>query len=170
LVLGKSRIFYLSNKMNNTFKYIKFKYIISMDVNKLMKALDDENNENLMNFTSKKIKEMNLKVLKELHLSRDETIELFKKLIGYRYVDEIQDLKYGTYLRWIPLTNPNLIKLSRGAIFCELKIEQTGLSLVCKNYGFNCKHFQIKLDECLVFQKLTDQEKVLLSALDHLSK
>lgn len=141
-----------------------------MDVNKLLKALDDENNENLMNFTSKKIKEMNLKVLQELHLSKSETIELFNKLIGYRYVDEINDLKYGTYLRWIPLTDPTTIRLSRGALFCDLKIEKNGISLVCKNYGYNFKHFQIKLDECLVFQKLTDNEMVLLSALDHLSK
>lgn len=141
-----------------------------MDVNKLLKALDDENNENLMNFTSKKIKEMNLKVLQELHLTKQETIELFNKLIGYRYVDEINDLKYGTYLRWIPLTNPNLINLSKGALFCELNIEKNGISLVCKNYGFSGRHFTIKLDECLVFQKLTDHELVLLSALDHLSK
>jgi len=26
------------------------------------------------------------------------------------------------------------------------------------------------MDECLIFQKLSDQELVLLSALDHLSK
>lgn len=141
-----------------------------MDVNKLLKALDDENNDVLMNFTLKKIKEMNLKVLKELHLSREETIELFDKLIGYRYVDEIKDLKYGTYLRWIPLTNPNLIKLNRGAIFCDVKIEANGIYMTCKNYGFSSKHFQVKFDECLIFQKLTEQEIVLLNALEHLSK
>ena len=39
-----------------------------MDVNKLLKALDDESNELLLNFTTKKIKEMNLNILKELHL------------------------------------------------------------------------------------------------------
>jgi hypothetical protein len=44
-----------------------------MDVNKLLKALDDNTNENLLNFTSDKMKEMNLKIIKELHLPRDET-------------------------------------------------------------------------------------------------
>jgi hypothetical protein len=39
--------------------------------------------------------------------------------------------------------------------------------IVCKNY--TNRHFQIKMDECLLFQKLTDQEKVILHALDHLS-
>jgi hypothetical protein len=141
-----------------------------MDVNKLLKALENENNEAVMNFTTKKIKEMNLKVLQELHLSRDETIDLFNRLVGYRYVDEIKDLKYGTYLRWIPLSNPNLIKLTRGALFCDIEIKADGIYMICKNIGYSRKHFQLKFDENLIFQKLTDQEIVLLNALDHLSK
>ena len=140
-----------------------------MDVNKLLKALENDSNETIMNFTTKKIRDMNLKVLKELHLTKDETLFLLKKLKDYKYVDEMDDLKYGTFLRWIPLNNPKLIKLTKGAIFCEMKITDNGVYIVCKNYGFNSKHFQIKLDESLIFQKLTNQELVLLSALDHLS-
>jgi hypothetical protein len=141
-----------------------------MDVNKLLKALDDESNENLFNFTTKKILEMNLQVLKELQLDRNETLEILKRLKGYKYVDEMNDLKYGTYLRWIPLNDPENIHLTKGAVFCELKITDNGVFIVCKNFGYSTKHFQIKMDECLVFQKLTPQEQVLLSALDHLSK
>jgi hypothetical protein len=141
-----------------------------MDVNKLLKALDDESNENLFNFTTKKILEMNLQVLKELELDRNETLQLLKKLKEYKYVDEMNDLKYGTYLRWIPINNPENIYLTKGAIFCELKITDNGVFIVCKNFGYNTNYFQIKMDECLVFQKLTAQELVLLSALDHLSK
>ena len=141
-----------------------------MDVDKLLKALDDESNENLFNLTSKKILEMNLKILKELDLNRDETLELLKKLKEYKYVDEMSDLKYGTYLRWIPINDPENIELTKGAIFCELKITDNGVFIVCKNFGYGTKHFQIKMEECLVFQKLTAQELVLLSALDHLSK
>lgn len=141
-----------------------------MDINKLLKSLEDESNELLFNYTTKKIKEMNLRILKELSLSRDETISLMNKLKYYRYVDEMNELKYGTYLRWIPIDNPEKIELTKGAIFCEIKITDDGVKLVCKNHGFPPKHFQIKLDENLIFQKLTDQELVLLSALDHLSK
>jgi hypothetical protein len=141
-----------------------------MDVNKLLKALDDDSNENLLNFTSKKILEMNLKIINELQLERKESLELMKKLKGYRYIDELDDLKYGTYLRWIPLHSPNNIYITKGALFCEYKIKDDGVYLICKNFGFPYKHFQFKLDENLVFQKLTDQELVLLSALDHLSK
>ena len=113
---------------------------------------------------------MNLKVLQELDLSREDTLDFLSKLRHYRYVDEMDDLKYGTYLRWIPLNNPKELQLTKGAIFCEMKITDDGVQLVCKNYGYNNRFFQIKLDENLVFQRLTEQEQVLLSALDHLSK
>ena len=141
-----------------------------MDTQKLLKALDDDTNESLMNFTTQKLREMILKILKELQLPRNETLELMNKLKGYKYVDEMKDLKYGTYLRWIPINDPEDIHLTKGALFCEMNVKVDGVYIICKNYGYSRKHFQIKLDENLIFQKLTEQELVLLSALDHLSK
>jgi hypothetical protein len=141
-----------------------------MDVNKLLKALDDESNETLFNFTTKTIREMTLKILKELQLSKKETINMFNKLKDYKYVDEMNDLKYGTFIRWIPIEDPTNIYLTRGALFCEMKIKDDGVFCICKNFGFPQRHFQISMDKNLIFQKLTEQELVLLSALDHLSK
>jgi hypothetical protein len=142
-----------------------------MDVNKLIDALDNENNEKILNLTTKKIKEMNMKILMELSLPRENLLIMIKKLNGYRYVDEIDELKCGTYLKWILLTDPDPdnLELNKGAIFCEIKCKDDGVFIVCKNMGFSSRHFQIKMDECLLFQKLTTQELVLLSALDHLS-
>jgi hypothetical protein len=141
-----------------------------MDIQKLLKALDDDSNETLMNFTTDKIKEMNLNVLKELHLQRKDTLELMSKLKDYKYVDEMNELKYGAYIRWIPIEDPTNIYLTQGAMFCEMKITDNGVFCVCKNYGFKARHFQISMDKNLIFQRLTDQELVLLSALDHLAK
>jgi hypothetical protein len=141
-----------------------------MDVQKLLKALDDETNETLLNFTTDKIREMNLNILKELHLSKKDTLEIMKKLKEYKYVDEMNELKYGAYIRWIPIEDPTNIYLTQGALFCEMKITDDGVFCVCKNYGFKSKYFQLSMDKNLIFQKLTDQEQVLLSALDHLSK
>jgi hypothetical protein len=140
-----------------------------MDTKTLLKALDNDSNEKLLNFTTAKILEMNTNVLKELHLTKKETNEILGKLKGYKYVDEMDDINYGTYIRWIPINNPEEIYLTKGALFCSFKITDEGVSIICKNHGSN-RHFQIKMDECLVFQKLTNQELVLLSALDHLSK
>ncbi len=141
-----------------------------MDVQKLLKALDDESNETLLNFTSDKIKEMNLNILKELQLPKKDTLELMRKLNEYKYVDEMNDLKYGAYVRWIPIEDPNNIYLTQGALFCEMKITDEGVFCVCKNYGFKSRYFRLSMDKNLIFQKMTDQELVLLSALDHLTK
>jgi hypothetical protein len=141
-----------------------------MDVEKLLQALDNDLNETLLNFTTEKIREMNFNILKELHMSKEDTIQYYNKLKDYKYVDEMSDLKYGTYLRWIPIEDPKNIHLTKGALFCEMKITDDGVYCVCKNMGFQTRHFQISMDKNLIFQKLTDQELVLLSALDHLSK
>jgi hypothetical protein len=113
---------------------------------------------------------MNLNILKELHLPKKETIDMYNKLKDYKYVDEMNELKYGTYVRWIPIEDPNNIHLTKGALFCEMKITDDGVFCVCKNFGYPSRHFQISMDKNLIFQKLTDQEMVLLSALDHLAK
>jgi hypothetical protein len=141
-----------------------------MDVNKLLKALDDDSNETLLNFTSDKIQEMNLNIIKELQLPRKDTLDIMNKLREYKYVDEMNELKYGAYIRWIPIEDPTNIHLTKGALFCEMKITDDGVFCVCKNYGYTQRHFQLSMDKNLIFQRLTDQELVLLSALDHLSK
>ena len=138
-----------------------------LDVEVLMKALENQENESLMNLTTTKIKEMNLNIIKELQLPREMTMSYMKKINGYRYVDELKDIKYGSFIKWIPITDPNYLPLNTGGMICDIKVTNTGVVLVCKN--FMHKHYQIKLDECLLFQKLSNQELVLLSALDHLA-
>jgi hypothetical protein len=139
-----------------------------MDINKLMYALDNEDNENILNLTSKKILEINLSILKELHLEKQVTIDYLKKLKGYKYVDELKDLKYGSFIRWIPIIDPNYLPLHYCGIICDIKITDNGVILICKN--FMHRHYTFKMEECLIFQKLTNEELVLISALDHLEK
>jgi hypothetical protein len=133
----------------------------------LTKALENDKNESIINLTTKKIKEMNLNIIKELHLPRDITLNYMKKINGYRYVDELNDIKYGAFIKWIPIVDPKYLPLNAGGIICDIKITDNGVMIICKN--FMHKYFQIKMDECLIFQKLTSQELILLSALDHLS-
>ena len=83
-----------------------------MDVNKLLNALDNVKNEKIMNYTTKKIKQMNFNILKELHLSSKVTNEYLDKLREYVYVDELKDVREGTFIRWICLYNPEYLELS----------------------------------------------------------
>lgn len=138
----------------------------SLNEEHLLKSLDNECNESMSNLTSKKIKTIKNDQLQQLQLSREVLKDYHKKLKDYRFVDDLSNIQYGRYIRWINLTNPKNLKLTTGAIIIDIKILDDGIHLVCKN--FRNKKFQIKIDECFIFQKLTDQEKVILSALDYL--
>ena len=140
-----------------------------MDVDKLLKALDNESNSHMMNLTSQKIKATKHDILSNLRVSRHDFMDMMKKLKDYRYVDGMDELSYGTYVRWVPIADVHNIHLTRGAIFCEFNVTDTGTYVVCKN-GFSESYFQFKMEENLIFQKITNEERVLLCALDHLAK
>ena len=139
----------------------------SLDVDKLIAALGNEDNECVMEMTYEKISKMKNDILQRLRLSPEELKSMHSKLKAYRFVDELPELKYGTYIRWIPLTNPENIKLTTGGIVCEMKVGDDGIVITCKN-RFN-RMFSIKMQENLIFQKMTDQERVLISALSYLN-
>jgi hypothetical protein len=141
---------------------------LNIDVDKLMSALDNEKNESIINLTTIKLEETIFNILKELHLDRETFINYFKKLKGYKYVDELNDLKYGGFIRWIPITDPDNLPLNQCGIICDILIKDDGIYIVCKN--FMHRHYRFKMDECLIFQKLSSQEMIILSALDHLDK
>lgn len=139
-----------------------------MDIQLLLKAIENDNNEYILNFNTQKLKEMNYQIIKELNLEDEKTNILCNKLQDYKYIDEINDLKQGTIIRWISLINPENIKLSNAAIFCDFKMFDSGTYCLCKSQNYPFKIFQISMDKNLIFQKLTNQEKILLFALDHL--
>ena len=137
-----------------------------LNMETLLSALDNNKNESIMNLTTPKIQEMIFSILKELHLDRETMVNYFKKLKGYKYVDELNDLKYGGFIRWIPITDPTHLPLNQCGIICDIIISDDGVYIVCKN--FMHRHYRFKMDECLIFQKLSAQELIILSALDHL--
>ena len=139
-----------------------------MEIQDIVSALDNEENESILHLTTAKIIENNLSILKELNLEDAVTLDYLKKLNDYKYVDELTDLKYGSFIRWIPITDPDYLPLNNCAMICEIKIVDNGILVTCKN--FMHRHYTFKMDECLIFQKLTKQELVLLKALDYLEE
>ena len=126
-------------------------------------SLNNNNNKNISKLTFDTINKEKGLIINELNLLKKNTNELLKKLKDYQYIDEYPQLIEGRYIRWINITNPDHIKLTNGGILCEIKINDS-ISLLMKNK--NNVFFQIKLDENLVFQRLTNQEKIILYAID----
>lgn len=141
------------------------------NVEQLLKVLENDKHEDIINLTKSKIKKMKNKILQQLGLPGDIIKDLHSKLQEYRYVNDLVNLKEGSYIRWIQLKNIQKtgdIKLSNGGFVIGIKIFDTGLQILCKNV-FNRK-FQIIFDDVIIFQKITQQEKLLIDIVDYLHK
>jgi hypothetical protein len=125
----------------------------------LSDAIQNEKNQNILSLSFEKINERKHKILAELKL-----LSLKKKLKHYRHVDELQEFRVGAYIRWINLSKRIF---TNGGIIVRIDIEGNGIVITCKN--LMNQFFKLKLDECIVFQKLTDQEHILLTAIEQLS-
>ena len=139
--------------------------VINLDF--LSQALENEDNEELLQLDNSKVKCIKNDILQKLGLSTSKLKAYHKTLKNYRYIDELPGIRYGAYIRWISLKDPTNIKLTNGGIICDIKVEDC-IHIVCKN-NMN-RFFEIKMGECFIFQKLSDQEQIVLSAMDYLQE
>ena len=142
-------------------------HLSSLDIPALLHALNNEANESILDTTTYSIQAKKNDMLQKLQLPRSELKKMHTALKFYKYVDELPEINLGRYIRWIPLKNPDNIKLTRGGIICDIYTSNDDIEIKCKN-NMN-RLFTLKLNECFIFQKLTDQEQVILSAVNHLA-
>ena len=133
--------------------------------------LDNPENDFLYGLTLKIIKEKKKEIIRALELPMNESQTILHKLKEYRFIDDIQTLKYGAYIRFISLKNPNEpIRLNTTVIFTELNITPKGTFIIYKSFGFSNRHFQLNVEETLVFQKITHEEWMILNAINILHR
>lgn len=139
-----------------------------MDLELLKKALENDDNVGLINTSIQEIKNKKNDILQQLGLNRDDLKMFNSNLKGYRYIEEIKDLKIGSNIRYIKLKNIENIKLSSVNNLCEIKILNKGIGLVFKN--FQNRFFTIYFNDNLIFQKINSEEEIILKAIKHLNK
>lgn len=149
--------------------------IDNINVDELLKSIESDKLLSVSKLSYDKINTIKYNVLTRIGLEDDELESMLLKLSDYRYVEELQDIHHGAFVRYIPLTNKsnkgnkdNEIILKPGGFICDIKILGSGVQLLCRNH-FR-KMFQLRLDEALFFQKLTKQEEIILSVFDYLNK
>ena len=149
--------------------------IDNINVDELLKSIESDKLLSVSKLSYDKINTIKYNVLTRVGLEDDELEPMLLKLSDYRYVEELQDIHHGAFVRYIPLTNKssksnkeNEILLKPGGFICDIKILGSGVQLLCRNH-FR-KMFQLRLDEVLLFQKLTKQEEIILSVFDYLKK
>jgi len=111
---------------------------------------------------TKTIKERKQSILDKLVLEPEEMIHYKKLLIDYRYIDEIDELRLGSYIRFFRLETETL-ELGRGGFLADIKFKKQKIILLLKNRNL---FFQLKMDECILFQKNTTQEQFIIHILD----
>ena len=132
-----------------------------LDLEKLDKALDNPFNDEIENLNYDKIQEMNIKIINELHLPKKDAVSIAISLKDYLFIDELSDIKDGRFVKWINFEDP--VKLKQGGIICGYEIGNEGVYLKCKN--FKNRFFSLSLEKNLVFQKLSNQEIIIINAL-----
>ena len=115
--------------------------------------------------TSHEIKTMKNTMLQKLLFDKDEMKHYNKLLTNYRYIDEIDELKYGSYIRSFNINKNKTLKLLNGGFIIDITTKKDDIIILCKN-GLN-RLFSLKMNETIIFQKNTKQEEVLITILDH---
>jgi NDP-sugar pyrophosphorylase family protein len=103
--------------------------------------------------------------IEELNISAKIRFDYCQKLVGYRIVDDIHELHKGKHIRWI---RENSITLTNGGIVMNIKFLDNGTHVLCMSSGN--RFIQFKFDECVIFQKMTLEEQLIMMAYDYLQK
>jgi hypothetical protein len=156
-----------------------------INVDELLQSIESDKLLSMSKLSYDKINTIKYNVLMRIGLEDDELESTLLKLSDYRYVEELQDIHHGAFIRYIPLIakkggnnksnnddnngdESNEIQIKPGGFICDVKILGSGVQLLCRNH-FR-RMFQLKLDEVLLFQKLTKEEEIILSVFDYLNK
>ena len=136
--------------------------------NTMEQIISELDNKNLLHLNSSKIKEMKNNVLQKLYLSRDELLKYHKVLSKYRYVDELDEIKIGSYIRKFNLKNIENLKLTNGGILIDVQPGINDINLICKNN--RNKIFTLSINKSIIFQKINYQEELLIKIVDYIQK
>lgn len=90
-----------------------------------------------------------------------EEPETQRKLAGYRFVDEIYQLHRGKHVRWLRHTGATPARLTNGGIVVDVKFQENGVHILCKT---GSRFSQYKFDDCFTYQKISDEEWLILTA------
>lgn len=134
----------------------------------ITEIVEELKRKNLLHLSSSKIKSLKNNILQKLYLTREELSNYHKVLKEYKYVDELDEINIGSYIRWFNLKKMDNIKLTNGGIIVDIQPGIDDITIICKN-NIN-KFFSLSLNKCIIFQKLNYQEQLLIKIVDYIQK
>jgi hypothetical protein len=158
---------YAVNSDDDLFQSVLDEPTFPLDINAILSALNKRENNTIANMTLKKIAARRHEILSSLNLTPEKMEEFERKLHMYRVIEDPDDLKHNQLIRWIPLrsleTRP-YVTLG-GCLFRVKQNETDGIHAVTirnvKRFVFN-----IKFELNVVFQRLSQEELLILRAVE----
>lgn len=141
-----------------------------LDINAILSAMNKTENSTIANLTLKKIAARRHEILSSLNLTPEKMEEFERKLVMYRVIESPDDLKHNQLIRWIPMrsleTRPYLTL--GGTLFRVRENLDEGVHVVTirnvKRFVFN-----IKFEVNVVFQRLSQDEMLILRAVEYVN-
>ena len=149
----------------------------TMDVEKLLESIENDKNDYLEKKSMKIITQEIYETIQKLPLPQKTRFEYCQKLVGYRLVDDVHELHAGKHVRWIRENAQAQVLmnglaqtqvLTNGGIATTIKFLDNGTQVLCKLTGQ--RFIQFKFDECIIFQKMSLEEQLIMMAYDYLDK
>lgn len=143
----------------------------SLDIDALLETLESENTDYLENKTMISITQEVYNKLTTFAFSKEKIQYYCDKLLGYRLVNQIYELRIQRGIKIFkiydektgqPIRTPTLLA---GAVM-SIKFLEAGSYILFQNLAG--KIFNVKFDNYVVFQKLTDEEQLILLAYDQM--
>lgn len=158
---------YAVNSDDDLFQSVLDEPTFPLDINAILSAMNKRENNTIANMTLKKIAARRHEILSSLNVTPEKMEEFERKLHMYRVIEDPHDLKHNQLIRWIPLrsleTRP-YVTLG-GCLFSVKQNETDGLHTVTirnvKRFVFN-----IKFELNVVFQRLSQEELLILRAVE----
>jgi hypothetical protein len=133
----------------------------------LNKIVEDIHKYKLDNLDSTIIKKVKYRILKDIVADKEELIHFYRILNQYRYIDEVDEMRIGSYIRFFNIKKQTTLELMRGGFICDMRPTNNDILILCKN---GIRFFNLRMNECIIFQKNTKQEQILIEIIDHLKK
>jgi hypothetical protein len=152
--------------INTIFENVKkdSSLLATLDIEELMKSI--EKSSYLENKSLDDLLDEKLTALNTLPLHKTHKKVICDKLADYRFVENIYELHKGKHIRWIKKEKD--YQLTNGSLVSDILFTDNGTNIQCRTYQKGI--FQIKWDKCLVFQKLSVGEQLILMVYEQMMK
>ena len=135
-----------------------------MDMKKVHEAFGNEKNEDIINTSFQNIETDKNNIITQLPMTEEEQVDLYVKLENYRYCADVENIKVGRELMWIPLQDVDEIKTKNGR--CAKVYDTSDDTNII--YIIRGKMYTIIFSKNLIFQKITEEENIILRMVEYL--